>query len=170
MENDAEMRDDGRVDYAVRGIKPMDFFKLGGLKETEEGAFTGDSVFVRRDMSFQGFLNHFYQKTCLFMSLFLGRSPIRYTASVAIVGGNVVGVCWLREPSDLVGIFVSPGYRRMGIGSALVADLVKRSDADMVVMHEEDNPSLKIFEKNGFKLDRRFCKMVRKRRSAAGGI
>jgi len=145
----------------LREIELMDFFRTGHFKETDKDAFTGDSVFVRMDTSFQGFMNHLYQRSCLFLSLFLRKSPINYEASVAEMGGKIVGVCWVRRPSNLVGIFVHPDYRRRGIGSSLVKHFVEHVKGEMVVIHNENNPSVNLFKKHGFKIESKFCKLVR---------
>lgn len=138
------------AEIETRKMKLADFFRLGNIREYDGEDIAGDSVFIRKDRSLQGMVNHFYQRLCLFSSLAFGRSPIGYTASVATAGNGIVGVCWHRGSDKLVGIFVNSKFRRMGIGYMVAAKLCELVKDEMRVMYYDYDPALKIFAKLGF--------------------
>lgn len=146
----------------VRKMKLADFFRLGKkIREYYGEDFAGDSVFIRKDRSFQGLINHCYQKLCLFTSLAFGRSPINYTVSVASVNGEIVAVCWHRGSDKRVGIFVNSKYRKMGIGYKVASKLCEIVKDEMKIIYDDYNHGLKIFSKLGFEKKSTIIEMVR---------
>lgn len=133
-----------------REMRFGDLFRLGNITEYEGDDFAGDSVFIRKDRSIQGLINHLYQKFSLLSSLAFGRSPINYTVTVGLIDGVIVAVAWHRGSDKSVGIFVNSNYRKRGLATGVCRKLCDIVKGDMRVIYKDINPALKIFRKLGF--------------------
>jgi GNAT superfamily N-acetyltransferase len=85
----------------------------------------------------------------------------RVEGAVAIVDGDPVGYCSLFEVGDigmLAELYVSPARRRNGVGTALVAHLLKQARrllfrVTCVRVPKGDDAAVTLFEKCGFARD-----------------
>ncbi|MEK7173292.1 MAG: GNAT family N-acetyltransferase [Patescibacteria group bacterium] len=104
----------------------------------------------RDDISFeqhQGwFLNKYFKQTGNFIY-------------IAEVGGVAVGYCRIDFDSSgrdyVISIAVDPGYQGFGLGKLLLEESLRRFPVELVIRAEiqRDNlPSLRLFEKYGFKI------------------
>ena len=152
----------------TRRMKVTDFFRVKVLDEPNENAMTGDSVFIRRDKSFQGLVNHLYQRICLLLS-FYNLSPILYHVILAIdpADDRIVGVVWARGTrigKSLIGVFVQPSHRRKGIGTQLYYALLELADSEKLTLYSidySDNYSVAMLKKMGFEHVKTLEKVVR---------
>lgn len=84
-------------------------------------------------------------------------------ASVAEVDGKVVGVCDVRTESYMekqhvgsVGISINEGYRSIGIGTALLEDIIRKSRGRFEILRLDlfaiNRKALGLYAKSGFKV------------------
>lgn len=84
-------------------------------------------------------------------------------ASVAEIDGKIVGTCDVRTESYMekqhvgsVGIAVNEGYRSMGIGTALLSDIISKSMGRFEILRLDlfaiNGKALSIYSKAGFKM------------------
>jgi len=76
---------------------------------------------------------------------------------------ELLGAVWLRspsgerkqgeEPAPELAFAVKPGLRKLGLGAALLTQLVKKSPHDAVSMRAStSNPAVRLYERFGFKI------------------
>lgn len=84
-------------------------------------------------------------------------------ASVAEINGKIVGMCDVRTESIMekqhvgsVGIAVNEGYRSIGIGTALVNDIIRKSKGRFEILRLDlfaiNRKALGLYAKSGFKV------------------
>ena len=78
-------------------------------------------------------------------------------------GDELLGAVWLRSPSGQrkqgddpapeLAFAVKPGLRKLGLGAALLTQLVKTNPHDAVAMRASaNNPAVRLYERFGFKI------------------
>ena len=78
-----------------------------------------------------------------------------HSASVALSGDDLVGVCYLKPQTWLIyGVWINPTHHGNGIGSALIKDALQRFtalNAPYVILEvHPNNPARSLYERFGF--------------------
>ncbi len=78
-------------------------------------------------------------------------------ATLATLNAEIVGVSFVFKELGLIGgLWVSPGFQRFGIGSALIANALNDDDlqknALVTIEVHPQNPAVRLYERSGFKL------------------
>ena len=100
-------------------------------------------------------LPHQYLSTTFLKPLLM----IRITSLVAKKGDEIVGYTYINERRYLkedrkdFGIMVKEGYQGKGLGSKLMAEILKDQDDVWLTVLDDNESAIKLYEKHGFKFE-----------------
>ena len=103
---------------------------------------TGNDVFLARKMLFQAAMNPLSMSTQTLLIAYNGQSE------------DMIGFGQIRplntEYSELASLYVLPNYRQLGVGSALVNELLARHEDHTKVCLLTLEPTMPFYERHGF--------------------
>jgi GNAT superfamily N-acetyltransferase len=138
--------------YSLRPIAPGDrelLFRIYASTRAEElaqvdWAAEQREAFLRQQFEAQ---HAWYQQN------YAGAAFDVVLASDGQPAGRLYVACWPRE-IRLIDVALLPGFRRQGLGSAILGDLLagaRRSGKPVTIHVERMNPALRLYERLGFK-------------------
>ena len=149
-----------KIDYHIRYLRPNEYHLIKDF--TYQALFVKQGQFIPADILDQPEIKNYYHNFGLKDDM----------ALAAVINEEVIGIVWTRiikgeikgygywdDRSPEFGISLLAKYRRYGIGTKLMKEMLKLlkengySFASLSV--QKDNPAVKLYQKLGFKIEQR---------------